>query len=544
MNKDLTRGPVMRSMLWFALPMILGNLLQQCYNIADTLIVGRFLGKTALAAVGSSFSLMTFLTSILLGLCMGSGALFSIRFGQRDETALKESVRASFVLILGVTLLLNGLAFACLDLIKSFLQVPDDVWGDMRAYIAIVFAGIFATFLYNYFASYLRAVGNSVVPLVFLAVSAVLNIALDLWFVIGLNFGVAGAAGATVIAQYVSGIGIMICALIKCPQLRALRSRSPIHASRIREIAGYSILTCVQQSVMNLGILMVQGLVNSFGAAVMAAFAAAVKIDAFAYMPVQDFGNAFSTFIAQNYGAGKQERIRKGLKGAVLVSVVFCVIVSALVFVFAKPLMLLFVEAGETEIIAEGVRYLHIEGAFYCGIGCLFLLYGLYRAVAKPGMSVVLTVISLGTRVALAYLLSAVIGVTGIWWSVPIGWFLADVTGVVYYFTHKEKTAAFWRKQFEAYRKLNINFWRTACPCFTGGRCVFYKNSSVICKMGGRSLKRWLRFCDIFAKHVNSCKKQVKFVVSLCISGQNTIYVIYLISNTVLKTNLVLFKLK
>lgn len=269
MNKDLTRGPVMRSMLWFALPMILGNLLQQCYNIADTLIVGRFLGKTALAAVGSSFSLMTFLTSILLGLCMGSGALFSIRFGQRDEIALKESVRASFVLILGVTLLLNGLAFACLDLIKSFLQVPDDVWGDMRAYIAIVFAGIFATFLYNYFASYLRAVGNSVVPLVFLAVS----------------FGVAGAAGATVIAQYVSGIGIMICALLKCPQLRALCSRSPIHASRIREIAGYSILTCVQQSVMNLGILMVQGLVNSFGAAVMAAFAAAVKIDAFAYMP-------------------------------------------------------------------------------------------------------------------------------------------------------------------------------------------------------------------------------------------------------------------
>ena len=132
MNKDLTRGPVMRSMLWFALPMILGNLLQQCYNIADTLIVGRFLGKTALAAVGSSFSLMTFLTSILLGLCMGSGALFSIRFGQRDEIALKESVRASFMLILGVTLLLNGLAFACLDLIKSFLQVPDDVWGDVR----------------------------------------------------------------------------------------------------------------------------------------------------------------------------------------------------------------------------------------------------------------------------------------------------------------------------------------------------------------------------------------------------------------------------
>src|SRR5699024_3543242 len=171
---------------------------------------------------------------------------------------------------------------------------------------------------------------------------------------------------------------------------------------------GFSFLTCVQQSVMNLGILMVQGLVNSFGPTVMAAFAAAVKIDAFAYTPAQDFGNAFSTFIAQNYGAGRQARIRAGVKGAVLASFVFCSAVSAAVWVLAKPLMMLFVSEGETAILAEGVQYLHIEGAFYCGIGCLSLLYGLYRAVGRPGMSVVLTVISLGTRVALAYVLSAV----------------------------------------------------------------------------------------------------------------------------------------
>ena len=183
---------------------------------------------------------------------------------------------------------------------------------------------------------------------------------------------------------------------------------------------------------------MVQGLVNSFGPTVMAAFAAAVKIDAFAYMPVQDFGNAFSTFIAQNYGAQKEARIRAGLKGAVGASMLFCVVVSALVWAFARPLMALFVEAGETEIILEGVRYLRIEGAFYCGIGCLFLLYGLYRALGKPGMSVVLTVISLGTRVALAYALAAVpsIGVTGIWWSVPIGWLLADTVGILLSLIH------------------------------------------------------------------------------------------------------------
>lgn len=431
----------MKSMLRFAVPMILGNLLQQCYNIADTLIVGKVLGPNALAAVGSSFTLMTFLTSILLGLCMGSGTFFSIRFGERDEKGLKEGICASFILILALTAILNALAFLFLEKIRVLLQVPNEVWSDMRAYLYVIFGGIFATFLYNYFASLLRAIGNSVVPLVFLAVSAALNIVLDLWFVIGLGQNVEGAAWATIIAQYVSGVGITIYSLIFVPYLKMQKSERRISIRCLKEIADFSVLTCVQQSVMNLGILMVQGVVNSFGTAVMAAFAAAVKIDAFAYMPVQDFGNAFSTFIAQNYGAKKKERIQSGLRGAVAVVLVFCVVVSTVVWIFARPLMLIFVNADETAIIAEGVRYLRIEGAFYCGIGCLFLLYGLYRALGRPGMSVVLTIVSLGTRVALAYILSAVpsIGVVGIWWAVPIGWILADAVGAGYYILKRER---------------------------------------------------------------------------------------------------------
>lgn len=441
MNQDLTRGPVMSCMLRFALPMIVGNLLQQCYNIADTLIVGKYLGQNALAAVGSSFALMTFLTSILLGLCMGSGAVFSIRFGQRDQDALGESVCASFVLVGALTVVLNTAAFACLDGIRVFLRVPGEVWPLMREYLAVIFWGIAATFLYNYFASFLRSVGNSVVPLVFLGASAVLNIALDLWFVLGLKRGVSGAAEATVIAQYLSGLGISVYTLLQSEQWKKLRGRLKLRWDRVKEIGAFSVLTCVQQSVMNLGILMVQGLVNSFGPTVMAAFAAAVKIDAFAYMPVQDFGNAFSTFIAQNYGARDKERIQKGLKGAAVTAVGFSVAVSALVCMFAGPLMRLFTEPGETAIVAEGVRYLHIEGAFYAGIGCLFLFYGLYRALGKPGMSVVLTAVSLGTRVALAYILSAVpaIGVVGIWWSVPIGWLLADLVGAGYYLLRRDR---------------------------------------------------------------------------------------------------------
>lgn len=436
MSIDMTQGAAMKSMLRFALPMILGNLLQQCYNIADTLIVGRFLGPNALAAVGSSFTLMTFLTSILLGLCLGSGAFFSIRFGEGDEKGLKEGICASFALIFSLTVAINLLVFLFLNQIRIFLQVPGEVWAPMRSYLAVIFCGIFATFLYNYFASLLRAVGNSVVPLLFLGVSALLNIVLDLWFVIGLKRGVSGAAQATVLAQYVSGIGIALYSLIRVPCLKLKKDELRVRPGCLKEISGFSLLTCVQQSVMNLGILMVQGVVNSFGPAVMAAFAAAVKIDAFAYMPVQDFGNAFSTFIAQNYGAKKTGRIRAGFRGAVAWAVGFSAVISVVVWVFARPLMLLFVKAEETAIIAEGVRYLRIEGAFYCGIGCLFLLYGLYRALGRPGMSVVLTVFSLGTRVVLAYALSAIpaVGVVGIWWAVPIGWALADIVGFGYYF--------------------------------------------------------------------------------------------------------------
>ena len=444
MRGDLTEGDITKKLLLFALPLMAGNLLQQMYNVADTLIVGRFLGADALAAVGSSYTLMVFLTSILLGLCMGSSAFFSIQFGRKDMERLRTSFALSFLLIGAAALLLNLLSFAGLDWIIRALQVPREVVGLMREYLFCIFFGIPATFLYNYFANLLRAVGDSVTPLLFLGVAAVMNIALDLVFVIVFRWGVAGAAAATVLSQYASGLGILLYYLLRFPELRVARRHIRWDGGIVREIAGLSVLTCVQQSIMNLGILMVQGLVNSFGKVVMAAFAAAVKIDSFAYMPVQDFGNAFSTFIAQNYGAGKAERIRRGIKSAALSAFAFCAAISLAVCALARPLMGLFVDAGDTAIIEAGVGYLRIEGAFYFGIGLLFLLYGFYRAFKMPGMSVVLTVFSLGTRVALAYALSAVpaLGVTGIWMSVPIGWALADAVGVLYYYRNRTSILA------------------------------------------------------------------------------------------------------
>lgn len=332
------------------------------------------------------------------------------------------------MLIMAVMVFVNVLVYVCMHPILWFLRVPQEVMEGMRQYLVIIYAGLLASSLYNFFACLLRALGNSTVPLVFLAVSSVLNIGLDLLFVVGFHWGIRGAAAATtVVSQYIAGIGILLYVVVSQSGRAAGETMKPQKSQQkgmlregfdpviMKEIITLSSLTCLQQSVMNFGILMVQGLVNSFGATTMAAFAAAVKIDTFAYLPVQDFGNAYSTFVAQNYGVKDYGRIQKGTKEAFAISIVFSIIISILVCTFAASLMEIFVKAQETAVIACGVQYLRIEGSFYCGIGCLFLLYGYYRAINKAQMSVVLTVISLGLRVVLAYILSVPLKAPGIW---------------------------------------------------------------------------------------------------------------------------------
>ena len=442
MYRDLTKGNITKGLIFFALPMMAGNLLQQLYNITDTFIVGQALGRDALAAVGSAYALMTFLTSVFLGLSMGAGALFSIYIGKDERDSLKRAVAHAFWLIMSVTVLLNIAVYVFTDPILEFLKVPDELLSSMREYLLIIFAGLVATSVYNFLSCLMRSVGDSVTPLIFLGASALLNIGLDLLFVLVFDLGVAGAAAATVIAQYLSAAGLFIYAVFRYREFMPTKEHMKFDGKILGEICDLSLLTCAQQSAMNFGILLIQRLVDSFGAVTMAAFAAAVKIDSFAYLPVQDFGNAFSTFAAQNYGAEKHDRLREGMIKATAVSSLFSIVISALVFVFANPLMHIFVKAEETAVIECGVRYLRIEGAFYAGIGCLFLLYGFYRAVKRPVISVILTVVSLGTRVALAYILAPIIGETGIWISIPIGWGLADMIGYGIYIVKFRKRKA------------------------------------------------------------------------------------------------------
>lgn len=430
-GKDLTQGPITRTMLLFSLPMILGNMLQQVYSITDTLLVGRYLGSGALASVGSSYTLITFINSVIIGLSMGCGALFSYDYGAKDRTKWEKDVWNSLLLLFTVTILLIVLTLGFLPSILKLLHVPEEILEDSYRYTSTIFWGIGFVALYNYVAYILKAKGNSTVPLYFLAFSSFLNILLDVLFITVLERGIKGAAEATLISQILAALGMGIYLVTKERDSLPAKENRRFSSKCLKDILNYAFFTALQQSVMNFGILMIQGLVNSFGTIIMAAFASAVKIDTLAYMPAQEFANAYSIFVSQNKGAGKMERIHKGTSMAFLLSILFCLFIALLVNGFSTFLIGLFVDAGEIQILAEGSSYLHVEGTFYWGIGCLFLFYAYFRGIGQPSMSFVLTVVSLGTRVLLAYLFAPHFGVIAIWWAIPIGWILADLTGLI-----------------------------------------------------------------------------------------------------------------
>lgn len=440
MKLDMTVGSPARVMLRFTAPLLVGNLFQQLYNIVDTLVVGRFVGKEALAAVGSVFAIMVLVNSVLIGLSLGAAVLFSQQYGAKDYSKLKTTIFLAGGFIMAVTLLLAVLTFTLTDPIITLYQMPPETVDYARDFLLCIFAGLPFVSLYNLSANILRSMGDSRSPLMFLILSCVVNIALDFIFVLPLQMEVFGAALATLIAQ---GVSAVLCVLYTARKTRFLKfDRADFRWDRplFFNVTRYSLLTGIQQSVMNLGIVLIQGLVNTFGASLMAAFAAGVKIDAFAYMPVQDFGNAFSTYAAQNTGAGKHRRVQEGLRSALLLSAVFSIAVSLLVFFFARPLIGIFLGGADAEVIGIGAAYLRTEGVFYVLIGFLFLLYGLYRGVGKAGMSVVLTVMSLGSRVLIAYSCAPVFGYMAIFWAIPIGWLLADLLGFAVWFRMRRKT--------------------------------------------------------------------------------------------------------
>lgn len=427
---DMTTGNPAKKILLFSLPIFLGNVFQQIYSMSDTIVVGRFLGKEALAAVGASSALIVFIYAILIGLCMGSGVLFAELHGAKKHEELSVAISTATIFIFTVTALIAALSLLFLDPLIALFQVPEAAFALAKSYLSIILAGLPFMFLYNMAAAVLRAVGDSKTPLIFLIVASVINVAFDFILVLWIPLGVRGPAWSTFAAQLISGVPLCIYAVKK---LHFVPIRLRFEQEMFERVAKYSVLTSLQQSIMNFGILLVQGLVNSFGIIAMASFTAGVRIDTFAYMPAQDFGNAFATYIAQNKGAGEEERIRSGFRAAMICSTIFCAVISVCVWVFAPQLIRLFVP-DDAAVIAAGAQYLRIEGTFYVLIGYLFLHYAFYRGLGHFNTSIFLTIVSLGIRVVLSYILVWLgFGLHSIWWSIPIGWALADAVGFVRY---------------------------------------------------------------------------------------------------------------
>ena len=383
MNRDLTKGPVTRSMLLFAIPMILGDLLQQCYNIADTLIVGQFLGRNALAAVGSAFTLMTFLTSIILGLCMGSGALFSMRFGQRDEKALCENLCASFFFIALVTLLLNVLSFACLDGLRAFLRVPAEVWGDMRRYLLVIFMGIPAVFLYNYFSSFLRAIGNSVIPLAFLAVSALLNIALDPLFIFTFKLGISGAAIATLISQCIS-FSILLYFFVSGKSITKLSIRHvATHMGVYLQILSIGFPSFCRQGLASISTVALNIAAANYGDAAVAAMSIVGRIFFLVLAILIGFGHGFQPVVGYNYGAKRYGRVHEAFFFCVKAGTVFLACAGIAGFIFAPEILGLF-RKEDAAVLAIGTAALRAQCAALPFQPLSVLSNMLFQSVGKP----------------------------------------------------------------------------------------------------------------------------------------------------------------
>lgn len=422
MKHDLTQGNILRSIILFTLPLLIGNLMQQAYNLVDTYVVGMALGSNALASVGSCYTLMTFLISILTGLCMGSSALVSIYFGKKDWNVLHQRMSTSFICIGFFSIVLQIFCILNIDFLLNLLHTPSSIFMMTKEYLSILFYGIFFLFLFNFFAYMTRSLGNSMISLIFLSISTLINIICDFLFVFNFHMGIQGAAYATLLAQFFSAL----CMTIYCIKIEKIFSFS-FQFNGIKEIVSNSLGACIQQSIMNFGILLIQSLVNTFGPVVMAAFTIGVKIDTLAYMPLQEFGNAFSTFTGQNYGACQYKRMEEGKKKALQMIIPFSLLTSLCIVFFSECLIHIF--SNDLEVISIGSEYLKMEGNFYIGIGLLFFLYGYFRAIKKPSVSILLTIISLGLRVVISYCLSPVFGYTIIWLSIPIGWTTADLAG-------------------------------------------------------------------------------------------------------------------
>jgi len=422
MTKKMTEGSPARLIIVFTIPLLIGNIFQQMYSMADTLIVGRTIGVNALAAVGSTGSISFLILGFAMGATGGLAIITAQRFGAKDERGVRRSVAAGVWISLIITVVLTAVSVPLTRQILELMRTPAEIIDDAYSYIVIIFAGIFASMLFNLLSNIIRALGDSRTPLLFLIVACILNIVLDYLFIRAFHMGVAGAAWATVIAQLISGLLCLIYIKMKLPILHLTREDWRVSGWELAQHARVSLPMGFQMSIIAIGAVVLQFVLNGLGAVAVAAFTAAQKIDQIASQPMNSFGTTMSTYAAQNYGAGKIGRIGKGVFQCCLISVGFSIIMGLINFFAGYRLAGLFVGEGASEVLKMAQIYLRINGAMYWALALLFIFRYTIQGLGRSVMPTVAGIMELLMRTFAAVFLAARMGFAGAAWASPLAW--------------------------------------------------------------------------------------------------------------------------
>jgi putative MATE family efflux protein len=444
--KDLTTGNESKLILQFATPMLLGNIFQQFYNIVDSIVVGNFLGKEALASVGASFPIIFTLISLVIGFAMGATIIIAQYFGSKQMEKVKLTIDTLYIVLFIASLVMTVIGIALAGPILRLIQLPEEILPQARLYLVVYLSGLIFFFGFNGTSAILRGLGDSKTPLYFLILATLVNIVLDLLFVIVFKWGIAGVAVATVISQ----AGAFFTAIIYLNKTHPVMTFSLFKLKFDKEIFWKSMKiglpSGLQQTFVSLGLLAITWIVNLFGVNVIAAYSIAMRIDSLASLPAMNFSAALSTFVGQNIGANKIGRVRAGLIATLKMTTLISIFFSVVAILFSRFLMGLF--TGDQEVIAIGAKYLIIVSSFYVFFSTLFIINGVMRGAGDTLIPMFITLFALwGVRIPIAWFLSNKIGETGIWWSMPIGWFIGMVMGVMYYLSGRWKKKSIIRSQ-------------------------------------------------------------------------------------------------
>ena len=437
---DMTEGRILLQMFRFGLPVLLGMLFQRIYNFVDVYIVGKYLGDSALAAVSIAGTAMYLLTSVMMGLTTGVSVVISRYYGAKEMEKVEAAYVTSIYVTAAAAVIITALGTVCTNPLLRLLQTSEELMPDASEYLLWIFVGCGGTMLYNWISSVLRSLGNSVVPLIFLIVSSILNVLLDMAFVVWIPMGVKGAAFATVSAQLLSGILCVIYALRILPFLRLKREQFCCRMDLVKEILVYGVPTGLQMSIISISDMTLQAVINTYETALIVAYGVCLKVEGLGFQMADAIGTSLGTFVGQNVGAEKYDRVKKGVRCAYLMNGICYGIFCPCIYFCAKPIMQAFTK--NTASVGYGVEYLHIMGLFFLAGGILVVYHNILRPAGDVAVTILMGVSEVVTRISFAFLLSKWFGYRGLWWVSPITWVCAACVGAVRYYSGKWEVKA------------------------------------------------------------------------------------------------------